>query len=72
MVRHAVPEDDYLAMKHLQAWTMVEIYISHAHMLYERSLDGIPGSAINALLGFLVRSAGKSPRKLVAFWFGRQ
>jgi hypothetical protein len=58
MVNHAVPKDDYLSMKHQDAWQVVETYISHANILFMRSFEGVPISGINSLLCLLGKIAG--------------
>ncbi|KAF2809091.1 uncharacterized protein BDZ99DRAFT_571917 [Mytilinidion resinicola] len=58
MINHVIPQDDYLSMKHLEAWRVVETYISHAEVLYERAGQGIPVAAVNNLLDFSGRISG--------------
>lgn len=58
MVDRAVPEDDYLSMKHLAAWETVETYLGHAEILYARSSEGIPTAAVDSLLDLSGKIAG--------------
>lgn len=58
MVNLAIPEDDYLSMKHLDAWEAVETYIGHADVLYARSSEGLPVPAVNSILDIFGKIAG--------------
>ena len=46
----AVPEDDYLSMKHLDAWKSFETYLDHAEMLLRRSNNVTPAQTLSPLL----------------------
>ncbi len=58
MVNLAIPEDDYLSMKHIDAWEAVKACIGHADVLYARSSEGLPVSAINSILDIFGKIAG--------------
>lgn len=58
IINRAVQDDDYLSMKHLATWEAVETYIAHAEVLYVRSSEGIPLSAVNSLLDLSGKIAG--------------
>ncbi|KAK3944663.1 hypothetical protein QBC46DRAFT_350391 [Diplogelasinospora grovesii] len=60
MVSRAVPTDDYLSMKHLDAWQVVEMYIPHLEQLHRRALhvDVMPPAALDFLLSISGRVAG--------------
>src|SRR5262249_31521892 len=61
LLRCAVPEDDYLSMKHLETWSIVETYLPHAEMLYTRSSDGVPPEAVNSVLDLFGKISGYVP-----------
>ena len=58
IVNLAIPEDDFLSMKHLDAWEAFETYIAHANMLYTRSPEDLPVSAVNSILDIFGKIAG--------------
>lgn len=60
MVDHAIPQDDYLSMKHPDIWKAVETYLAHAEKLYIRlrySPD-LPALPTSTLLDIYCKIAG--------------
>ena len=63
MVDHAIPQDDYLSMKHPDIWKAVETYLAHAEKLYIRlrySPD-LPALPTSTLLDIYCKIAGYEP-----------
>ena len=63
MIDHAIPQDDYLSMKHPEIWKAVETYLAHAEKLYIRlrySPD-LPALPTSKLLDIYCKIAGYEP-----------
>ncbi len=59
MLKSAVPPDDFLTLKHVSIWTVVETYIPHLERLYQRALEGpVETEALNLLVHVSGRAAG--------------
>jgi hypothetical protein len=58
MINSAIPQDDYLSMKHHDIWDAVETFLAHAEILLGRCSEGIPPLATNALLDLFCKIAG--------------
>jgi hypothetical protein len=59
MLHAAVPADDFLALKHVDTWVVMETYIPHLECLYRRALEEpVEVEALNLLVLLYGRAAG--------------